>query len=151
MRQSTHSVSLIMVSSQAFDALCLRSFYLREVLLCVNSVGILPRYIQLPQIQIFQVLQISLSICYYFKNLFKFCPGSCDHEFLSTVDASLTRSAYIILCLSVQPFLGSVGEADSPPVWFLPRLSQLAYTHKFFNKVYRNTLCICLRCILSRV
>ena len=53
--------------------------------------------------------------------------------FLSMVSASLGGFAYIILCLLAQPFLGLVGEADYPPVGFLPKLAWLDSTH-FFKK-----------------
>ena len=47
--------------------------------------------------------------------------------FLSTVDAYLRRSTFNIVCLSAQPFVGSVDEVSPPPVSFLPRLAQLSF------------------------
>ena len=40
--------------------------------------------------------------------------------FLSTVDASLGRSTFIIICLSARPFLGLVGDEDDTPVSLQP-------------------------------
>ena len=42
--------------------------------------------------------------------------------FLSTVNALLGRSTFIIVCLSVRPFLGLVVEADAPPMYCIPAL-----------------------------
>ena len=52
--------------------------------------------------------------------------------FLSTIDASLGRSAYFIFRLSAWPFLGSVNKVDPPPVYLLPRLARSASSHSCF-------------------
>ena len=52
--------------------------------------------------------------------------------FLSTVDVPHGRSAYFFLRLLARPFLGSVGEVDSPHVFFLPILAWLVSVHYFF-------------------
>ena len=70
--------------------------------------------------------------------------------FLSTVDASLGRSEYFPLCLSARTFLGSVGEADAPPVCFRTRLEWSYFTHYFVLQGVSH-LGYFLRWILSRV
>ena len=49
--------------------------------------------------------------------------------FLSTVNASLGQSTFIIVCLSARTFLGLVGEADPPPICILPILARSASAH----------------------
>ena len=75
MRQNTHGVSILMMNSKVFDDLILRSFDLCDAIQPVNSVERLPHYIQLLQIQRFSLQQISLSIYYYFTNIFWVHPG----------------------------------------------------------------------------
>ena len=103
MKYSNHGVSLLMVSSQAFYAIILRFFNIWDVLQRVNSVGRLTHHIQLLQIQIFQVLQITLS---NFINLFKACPGSCAHACFYPWS---TRTARIYYRLLVSATLLRVG------------------------------------------
>ena len=52
--------------------------------------------------------------------------------FLSTFGASLWRSTFIILRLSVLPFSRSFDEAGAPPVCLLPRLARSALSSLLF-------------------
>ena len=150
MGQSPRGVSILVVVSQAFDAIILRYFDLCEALQRVNSVGKLPRYIQLLYVYIIQVLSISLYICYYLINLFKVCLGSCAHACFYPRSTRFLNSLHILLFAcqnnpswgrSARRLLLPFGSFQDCHVWPLP--------NSFYN-VYLNTLDTFLRWLLSR-
>ena len=63
---------------------------------------------------------------------------------LTTVDATLGRSTFVVVRFSVLPFSGSVGEADAPPFYLLPRLAPSASEHcyLFLKGVSQNLGCL---------
>ena len=86
-------------------------------------------YLVTPDIDILGVVDKYIYLILFYKPIQGFSGFMHSCMFLSTVYTSLGRSKFVIFCLSLRTFLGSVGEADAPPVCLLPRLARLASTH----------------------
>ena len=74
-------------------------------------------------------------LVHYLKNLhyYEECPGPCNkHVFFALVSSPLGWPTLFILRLPVRPFSGLDGEADAPPFFFLPELTQSDSSHWLF-------------------
>ena len=115
-------------------ALILRFFNVCDALQRVKSMGYLPRYIQLVQTQIFQVLQISLYKSYYFRNLFKVLSGSCAHACFSPRSMHHSDSISLLsFACHCHPSWGWVARRLLLPESYTLLLVWLASAHCFFN------------------